>query len=106
MAGQTRQRRARVLVGVDGSPASREALVFAENEARMRKADLLVLTSVDVPDQMWLRPHADVLPATTLVGKAKERARDVIAEELGNHPGVRVQVQATTTAAAVTLVDR
>jgi nucleotide-binding universal stress UspA family protein len=103
---QLEQRWNRVLVGVDGSPASRRALAFAENEARMRGADLVVVTSVDVPDEMWLRPYADLLPSANLVAKARERAATVISEELGDQPAVRVMVEVTTTSAAAALVDR
>ena len=90
MSEQLENRWNRVLVGVDGSPASRRALAFAENEARMRGADLaVVVTSIDVPDEMWLRPYADLLPSANLIAKAKERASTVIAEELGDQPAVR-----------------
>jgi nucleotide-binding universal stress UspA family protein len=103
---QAEHRWNRVLVGVDGSAASRRALVFAEHEARMRGADLVVLASVDVPDEMWLRPYAELLPSTNLMTDAEERARAVIREELDDESGVHVEVDTTTASAAAALVAR
>jgi hypothetical protein len=44
---KTEQGRGRVRVRVDGPPASRQAPAFAETEARIRRAKLLVVTSVE-----------------------------------------------------------
>ena len=101
----TEQRR-NVLVGVDGSPASRQALAFAEKEARMRGADLVVLTSVVGLDPMWLRPYGDIPSTADVTAKGEQRIREVIAEELGADPQVRVDVVATTVSAAAALVAR
>ena len=101
----TEQRRS-VLVGVDGSPASRQAMAFAEKEARMRAADLVVLTSVVGLDPMWLRPYGDIPSTAEVTAKGEQRIREVIAEELGADPDVRVDVVATTVSAAAALVAR
>jgi nucleotide-binding universal stress UspA family protein len=43
-------RRPRVVVGVDGSSAAREAVKFAVREAALRSAGLVAVMSVQVPD--------------------------------------------------------
>jgi nucleotide-binding universal stress UspA family protein len=49
MTEHTTQAPSGVLVGLDGSPPSRRALVFAADEARRRDATLTVITSFEVP---------------------------------------------------------
>ena len=76
MNEQMKQHRSRVLVGVDGVTGKPPALVFAANESRMRGSDLVVLSSTDLPQQMWSDPLAELLPPKDLVrvaGSAPEQ---------------------------------
>ncbi len=59
----TQGRRSRVVVGVDGSPDSARALLYAAGEARRRRAQLVVVTAVfwDNPGIELIHPTGDQL---------------------------------------------
>jgi nucleotide-binding universal stress UspA family protein len=95
-----------ILVGVDGSPGSRNALKWAAAEAADHGADLVVLTvwerallppmgSGEVPD------HGVPDPSRT----ATEDLIKVIREELGDDPPVVVQPRARQGNAAKVLIE-
>jgi nucleotide-binding universal stress UspA family protein len=95
-----------ILVGVDGSPGSRNALKWAAAEAADHGADLVVLTvwerpllppmgSGEVPD------HGVPDPSRT----ATEDLIKVIREELGDDPPVLVQPRARQGNAAKVLIE-
>jgi nucleotide-binding universal stress UspA family protein len=94
-----------VVVGVDGSPSSREALRFAADEARQRDAALRVITSFDVPDILWLGGAAMTAMEERLQ-VAQRAARKVVDEELPDQSGLTIDVVATTTPPTVALVDQ
>ena len=55
MTEQTVERR--VVVGVDGSPAARDAVRFALREAALRDATLEAVMAVELPDYAWIDPY-------------------------------------------------
>ena len=98
--------RQRVVVGVDGSPSSRRALVFAADEAQRRAADLTVVSCFDVPDMLWLGHRAAATPLDDRLEVAQRAARKVVDEEVPDQSGLQIDVVATTTAPTVALIDR
>ena len=95
-----------VVVGLDGSPVSRQALAFAAEEARLRDADLVVVTSFEVPEIWWLGPYATEAPTVAERQAAARRAAGKVVDEvLPDRAGHRVEVVATTTAPAAALID-
>jgi nucleotide-binding universal stress UspA family protein len=81
--------RPRVLVGVDGSPASAGVLEFAVGEARLRRAVLVAVMSVEIPDYAWIDPY----------GTRSHPEEDAL--ELGRHNLSRVLAAAGTEGLAV-----
>jgi nucleotide-binding universal stress UspA family protein len=81
-----------ILVGVDGSPASRTALTWAAAEAADHGSDLVVLT---VWERTLLPPMGSGGVPQSPVPDPAQRASDdlvkVIKEELGDEPPVFVQ---------------
>jgi nucleotide-binding universal stress UspA family protein len=98
--------RQRVVVGVDGSPSSRRALVFAADEAQRRAAELTVVSCFDVPDMLWLGHGAAATPLDDRLQVARRAARKVVDEEVPDQSGLQIDVVATTTAPTVALIDR
>jgi nucleotide-binding universal stress UspA family protein len=81
-----------IVVGVDGSPASRVALTWAAAEAAEHGADLVV---VNAWEHTLMPPMGSVSVSEKFVPDPSQRTADdlvrVIKEELGDEPKVLVQ---------------
>jgi nucleotide-binding universal stress UspA family protein len=107
------EHRPRVVVGVDGSPGSRAALVRALAEAARRGADLDVVTSTPMP-LPWTGIAPVVVPGhnevlTELAGRARalltEAQEEPAVHEVPGATAVHARVLAVESAAAQALVD-
>jgi len=83
---------ATIVVGIDGSPASRDALVYALRDAGRRHARLRVVAAAPVP-QLWgtavgLGMYGRGLPPTTaeIVADVRAAAQRMIDEVSAAHP--------------------
>lgn len=106
----------RIVVGIDGSSESEDALEFALAEARLRGTTLHVVHA-------WRTPLTLALPEPTVMGyapvsagdleqlaaKLRERAEQLVAEELhavlGDDPRVEVRREVLESDAAEALVE-
>jgi nucleotide-binding universal stress UspA family protein len=97
----------RIVVGVDGSPASRSALEWAGDEAVRHGSELVVLTAwLPVPPP--LAGTSSTLPThgvTDASETAKEQLMAAIRDVLGEDPPVLVQPQVKEGSAAKLLID-
>ena len=97
----------RIVVGVDGSPASRAALEWAGDEAVRHGSQLVVLTAwLPVPPP--LARTSSTLPThgvTDASETAKEQLMAAIRDVLGEDPPVLVQPQVKEGSAAKLLID-
>lgn len=95
----------RVLVGVDGSAAAKEAVAFAAGEAALRGATLVAVMSVELPDYAWIDPYGiDRHSEADHLATAEQRLRQVLAEAGGQD--VPVEVVVTVTPAPAALIGR
>ncbi|WP_395758039.1 universal stress protein [Streptomyces althioticus] len=82
----------RIVVGVDGSPSSLEALRWAARQAALTGGTVLALTSWDYPQYHgalgWLPPSSGDEEA--LAARAREDLTRCVEETLGAHPSVDV----------------
>lgn len=79
-----------IVVGVDGSPSSRQALRWAAREAALRGAELRVVTAWAIP---WSVYSGIAVPddlGADLEGAAAEQAAEMIAELGPDAEGVQV----------------
>jgi nucleotide-binding universal stress UspA family protein len=95
-----------VVVGVDGSPASRIALNWAAAEAADHGADLVV---VNVWEHTLLPPAGSLSVSEKYVPDPSQRTADdlirVIKEELGEEPNVLVQPRVKQGTPAKVLIE-
>ncbi len=95
-----------VVVGVDGSPSSRKALIWAAAEAADHGADLFVL---NIWEHTLLPPAGSVSVSERYVPDPSQRTTDdllkVIKEELGDDPPIRVQAQVKQGRPAKVLIE-
>jgi nucleotide-binding universal stress UspA family protein len=88
-----------IVVGVDGSDASREALRWAADEARLRFVPLVaVYTWSFIPAQPIGDPGMLAMPAGDLAGQldaesqgARAALESIVSETLGSEPGMEVE---------------
>jgi len=93
----------RIVVGVDGSPSSCEALRWAADEARRAGALLEVVTSWEFPTTYgWVPPYP---PDFDPGGDARRVLEDTVAEVLGEHPDVALDMRVVEGHAAPVLVE-
>jgi nucleotide-binding universal stress UspA family protein len=105
MTEQATQRRPRVIVGVDGSPAAYEAVRFAVREAALRGADLVAVMSVELPDYRWIDPYAvREHPDAGYLEQAEAKLRAILAA-VGT-AGVQVDAVVSIEPAPAALVAR
>lgn len=94
---------ARILVGVDGSSGSMEALRWAAEEAEAVGASLdVVMAWEPLNPEAWI-PHDP--PGTDRLALTRHAVRRVVSDALGEHPRVPLEARAVEGAAAKVLVD-
>ena len=77
----------RIVVGVDGSEASRDALAWAARQAHLTGARLQVIMTWHIPTAAYGAP----IPLPTVydfISDSEHELARVIHEVLGDHPGV------------------
>jgi len=80
----------RIVVGVDGSPSSIRALRWAADQARLTGARLQVLTAWEFPTSYgWVPPYP---PDFDPSGDARRSLEEAVAEALGDHLGLEVEL--------------
>jgi nucleotide-binding universal stress UspA family protein len=97
----------RIVVGVDGSPASRAALEWAGDEAVRHGSELIVLTAW-LPIPPPLSGASSTLPThgvTDASETAKEQLMEAIRDVLGEDPPVLVHPRVKEGNAAKLLID-
>jgi nucleotide-binding universal stress UspA family protein len=100
----TRMSKPQIVVGVDGSPESRDALLWAADHAKLVGGTLRVVYAWSLPGVAGMG-----LPPLVDYGLLRERAKqfplDFARETLGDHPEVDVVAVAIRGTAAEVLVD-
>ena len=97
---------ARIVVGIDGSDQSKEALRWALDEARLRGASLEVVYAWTMPVYVGygVAPAAAADPAE-LQQAAQERVDGAVHDVVGDKSDVQIERKAVEGLAAATLVD-
>jgi len=94
----------RIVVGVDGSPSSRQALRWAARQAKLTGASLQVITCWEFPAMSWLPPNpSDFDPIRE---DARHDLEVTVAEVLGDDPGLDVDLTVVEGQAAPVLLNR
>ena len=93
----------RIVVGVSSSPASRRALAWAAEEARLRQAELHAVFAWQYPFELADGTYVPPMPNTEL----EEWAQQVVAEEVATAvpPGIEVRPDARCGSAAPVLLE-
>ncbi len=94
---------AAVVVGIDGSPASEDALRWALDYARLTGAPLLAVTAWHWPVAMVVTPP--VPEGFDPMSEAQASLDAVLTEVVGENPGIPVTSRVVGGAAAEALID-
>lgn len=94
----------RIVVGVDGSPSSRQALRWAARQAKVTGASLEIVTCWEFPiTSDWRMPPSPI--AADLEHKAHRHLKEPVFEVLGDDPGIDVTITAVEGHPAPVLID-
>jgi nucleotide-binding universal stress UspA family protein len=93
--------RPRIVVGVDGSESSREALRWAAGQAKLSGAELDAVTTWKLPTE-WAVPYPEGLDPEADASKVLE---ETVRAVLGEHPDVEVHTRVFEGHPAPSLVD-
>ncbi len=105
MTGRETSHEGRILVGVDGSEASDQALQWASDEARFRGLALHVVTCWSYPMLPW-GPYQPPLAGAEFVHEAHLVAEQAVEKVLGSHrEGLDVTVDVVEGPASLRLLD-
>jgi nucleotide-binding universal stress UspA family protein len=100
---------AKIVVGIDGSEAAKNALRWALEEARLRSADIVAVHAWETPPTVpepGPAPGFDLVGVLPVVEEAGERlAKSVVDEVVGDDSDVAVQPLAIIGPPASVLVD-
>ncbi|MDA8268217.1 MAG: universal stress protein [Actinomycetota bacterium] len=93
-----------VVVGVDGSPGSSDALRWAADEARLRGAVLRVVYGWVLPTMIY-PAYGPAGMYEDMPAEAEGRTRTQVEEVLGDHPGLQVEFEVHEGRAAEVVLD-
>ena len=100
---------AKIVVGVDGSDASKDALHWAVEEAGLRRAEVVAVHAWEAPPpvaELGPAPAFDfVALAPQLQESAESLVRSVVAEVVGDNSDVKVEAVAPEGPVATVLID-
>lgn len=106
MADQ-REETGRIVVGVDGSDSSKQALRWAVRQAELTDAVVEAVTAWDLPQFHgalgWLPPSSS--DEAALEARARKDLSDAVEEAVGSQPRVDVRTDARYGTAASVLLD-
>lgn len=106
MADQ-REQADRIVVGVDGSDSSKQALRWAVRQAELTHAVVEAVTAWDFPQFHgalgWLPPSSS--DEAALEDRARRELMEAVAEAVGPQPSVEVRAEARYGTAAGVLLD-
>lgn len=96
-----------IVVGIDGSEASRSALQWAVREAESKGYSVLVISTYAIPAIAMAEPGFSYEPAN--VQELADYCRQVVATEVSaaskEHPAVKIEAKVIEGPAAQTLID-
>ncbi|WP_330357930.1 universal stress protein [Streptomyces chartreusis] len=105
--GDQREAAGRVVVGVDGSDSSKQALRWAVRQAELTGAEVEAVTAWDIPpfhgSLAWLPPSSSDEGA--LEARARQELEDAVEEVLGSRPPVVVRTVVRYGTPASVLLD-
>jgi nucleotide-binding universal stress UspA family protein len=100
---------AKIVVGIDGSDSSKDALGWAVEEARLRRAEVVAVHAWEAPPpvpELGPGPAVDVVAILPQLEEAAAKvAASIVAEVVGDDPDVKVEPVALEGPAAAVLID-
>jgi nucleotide-binding universal stress UspA family protein len=100
---------AKIVVGIDGSDESKDALRWALEEARLRRTEVVAVHAWEAPPPVAAFEPAPALDLVTILPQLQEGAdklaASVVAEVVGDDSEVKVEPVAPEGAAAAALIE-
>jgi nucleotide-binding universal stress UspA family protein len=100
---------AKIVAGIDGSDASKEALRWAAEEARLRRAEVVAVHAWQAPPPVPAFEPARALDFVSILPQLEEAAdklaRSIVAEVLGDDSDVKVEPVSIEGPAPAVLID-